>query len=359
MAEKKHPPSERKLRKARQEGRVPRSPHAAGTAVLLVVLAAGAYIAPSAWQRLAALARVCLGGAPTAGAAARLAGDVGWLVALLLVAGMTAGGLCSLLISGPLLAPGALAPKLGHLNLVRNLRARLASQQALVELLRMFVSAIGVGLICAAVLRDQAATLPRTTAATPSALAAITGELVRRLGISAAVLYTLLAALDVAYRRWRYRQELRMTDAEYKREIRDNLGDPYVRAARRRMYAEMSRRRAIARVATEADVVVRNPTHLACALRYDPDAEGRPPVLVAKGAGWMAEAMLEVARRTRVPVVQDIPLARALYRLEPEMPIPPELYDATVAVLRWAVELCAREGRRPPWERRRHKRPRG
>ncbi len=356
MAEKNLPPTERKLRKAREQGQVARSAQAAGTAVLLVALGMSGYAVPALWRNLAALAHACLTPAGDDAAIADLLSRIAMTVAALLIVPMLAGVLCNLVITGPLLAPRVLLPKLERLNPVQNLKSRIFGKRAWMNLLRAGVSAVGVGAICAAILSQQLATLPRTVFAEPETLAAVAGMLVRRLCWSAAVLYVALAMIDVLYQRWQHVKDLRMSHDEYKREYRDSEGDPFLKAARRQMYAEMSQKAALARVQREADVLVRNPTHLACALRYDPDAGGAPPVMIAKGAGWMAQEMLDVARRRGVPTVRDVALARALYRLESDTPIPPELYDATVAVLRWVIEQCEAEGRPPPWEQRRRRR---
>ncbi len=356
MADKNLPPTERKLRKAREQGQVTQSAQAAGTAVLLAALAISGDAVPALWERLAALTRAALAAPRDANAIPGLLGSIAAIGCGLMVVGMLAGALCSMLISGPVLAPQVLMPKLERISPARNLKSRVFGKRAWMNLLRALVSAIGVGTICTAILMQQLAKLPRAVFAEPQELAALCGLLLRRLCRSAVALYVTLALIDVLYQRWQHLRDLRMSHDEAKREHRDSEGDPFIRAARRQMYAEMAQKSAVARVQREADVIVRNPTHLACALRYDPDAGGAPPVLVAKGAGWMAQEILAAARKRGVPVVRNVPLARALYRLEADVPIPPELYDATIAVLRWVVELCRADGRPPPWEQRRRER---
>jgi type III secretion protein U len=124
-----------------------------------------------------------------------------------------------------------------------------------------------------------------------------------------------------------------MTKDEVKREAKDAEGDPLIRAARHRAYQEIHAQAAIANVRT-ATVVVVNPTHLACALRYDEKAGDEAPVVVASGEGELAARIAQAAQEYGVPIVRDVPLARALVELGVGDSIPEALYEVVAEILR-------------------------
>ena len=150
-----------------------------------------------------------------------------------------------------------------------------------------------------------------------------------------------LAGLDLALARFRHARKLRMTRDETRREMKEDEGDPLIRGRRRRKHRELAR----ARIAVEvprADAIVINPTHVAIAIRYRRD-EGRAPRVTAKGQGHLAETMRELARAHGIPLVEDVPLARLLYRrVKVGREIPAETYAAVAAVLAFVYRLTGR-----------------
>src|SRR5690242_9383586 len=138
----------------------------------------------------------------------------------------------------------------------------------------------------------------------------------------------------------RTQKKLRMSKQEIKEEYRQTEGDPHIRAQIRAKQMAMARQRMMTDLAS-ADVVLVNPTHVAVALRYDP-AKGAPRV-VAKGAGAVAAKIREVAAEKRIPMVQDVPLARALHKAcDLGSEIPPDLYNAVARVLAFVMTLKAK-----------------
>ena len=126
-----------------------------------------------------------------------------------------------------------------------------------------------------------------------------------------------------------------MTKDEVKREYKESEGDPQVKQARERAHHEMLAAATVGNVRTAAVVIV-NPTHLACALRYDQKEGDLAPVVVASGEGDLAESIVRAARDYGVPIVKDVPLARALLELEIGDAIPEALYEAVAEILREA-----------------------
>jgi len=157
---------------------------------------------------------------------------------------------------------------------------------------------------------------------------AVAAGLASRMG----ALGLLLGLLDVLVTRGAWKRRLRMTPDEVKRERRDAEGDPETKAARARAHQEMLAQAAIANV-RNATVVVVNPTHLACALRYDGPGGDVAPVVVASGEGDFAEQIVRAARDYSVPVLQNVPLARALVELRVGDTIPEALYEAVAEIL--------------------------
>ena len=181
--------------------------------------------------------------------------------------------------------------------------------------------------------RSSSAAAPCRSA---TALATLTAGL-RTLVWAAAATGPPLAAADYAYQRRTVMKQLRMTPREIKDENRQTEGDPMVKSAIRSRQMAMSRNRMLAAVAT-ADVVLVNPTHYAVALRYE-SGQGAPRV-VAKGADALAAKIRERAREHRVPIVEDKPLARLLYRVcDVEDEIPAELYVAVARILAFVMSL--------------------
>ena len=272
-----------------------------------------------------------------AGAGRGLAGvDIGGKVMSMLLVGLLpflgvtvvlaiAGGLAQV---GFTLAPAAAKPKLSHLSLKKGLN-RFKPATMSWELVR---TALKLGLLVAVVWSPLSAWMSRLGA--PLGLADaldFTGDQVWLLAIRATILALLIAAADYAVVRYRTTKELKLTKQELKEEYKHSEGDPMVRQARRRRALEMSRNRIISEVAL-ADVVITNPTRLAVALRYLP---GEPaPRVIAKGANKLAARIRAEAYRNGVAVLEDKPLARALYRkVKVGRYVPAALFEAVATVL--------------------------
>ena len=166
-------------------------------------------------------------------------------------------------------------------------------------------------------------------------------RLVERAGsmvIRISVAFVAVAALDILYQWWDYERQLKMSKQEVKEEYKQMEGDPQVKGK----IKELQRRRAQSRMMQQvpgADVVIRNPTHFAVALRYKPEQDNAPIVL-AKGQDSLALRIVQVAEANNVAVMENVPLARALYaQAELNQEIPPELYNAVAEVLVYIFRL--------------------
>jgi flagellar biosynthetic protein FlhB len=229
------------------------------------------------------------------------------------------------------LTPEALARGRERLNPASNFK-RVFSADRLVELLNQCLVIGGIVLVSYGVFVravEHATTLVGLPA--PQALSE-SGALLSSLGWRAGAVLLALAIADYGYGWYKHEKSLRMTRQELKDEFRQQEGDPMMKAQRRRAARAMMQRQIIREVPT-ADVVVTNPTHFAVALKYDQEKHA-VPVVVAKGPDLMAKRIREIAANHDVPIVENPPLARALYRtVDVGGVIPPELFRAVAELL--------------------------
>jgi len=163
-------------------------------------------------------------------------------------------------------------------------------------------------------------------------------DLFATVGLTVGVLYLFIAAIDYAFNRRKHEKELRMSKQEVKEEWKQAEGDPMIKGRIKQKMREASMRRMMQEVPS-ADVVITNPTHFACALRYDRE-KGGAPILIAKGADLMAKRIKDAAQENYVVVVEDKPLARTLYTaVEVGREVPPELWQAVAEVLAYVYRL--------------------
>ena len=147
-----------------------------------------------------------------------------------------------------------------------------------------------------------------------------------------------LALADFAYQRWQFLKDQRMTKQEVKDEMKDVEGNPLTRSRRMSLQRDRARERMMQAV-PNADVVITNPTHLAVALKYDPE-QSEAPMVLAKGAGYVAEHIKQVARSASIPIVENKPVAQGLYKLvEVGRTIPTDLYKAVAEILAYVYRL--------------------
>jgi len=164
------------------------------------------------------------------------------------------------------------------------------------------------------------------------------GDFVIGLGIKLSAIYLIVGAADYIYQKLKFKRDMRMSKQEVKDEYKQQEGDPQVKGRIKSKMREVSQRRMMQKL-PEADVVITNPTHFACAIQYDKE-KAAAPVLIAKGADHLAQKIKEVAKEHNVPIVENKPLARMLYyNVEVDAEIPQELYQMTAEVLAYVYQL--------------------
>jgi flagellar biosynthetic protein FlhB len=236
-----------------------------------------------------------------------------------------------------------LTPKLNKLNPVEGFK-RVFGKQAFASFVKSLAKLVLVGAVLAWVLWPHDSTIDNMALLDPGALLPFIKDKVVSMLIALASAAALLAAVDYVFTRQSYMKRMRMSRREIKEEMRQSDGDPMVKAKLRQIRMERSRKRMLANV-PQASVVITNPTHYAVALKYDP-LETPAPICLAMGVDAVAQRIREAAEEHNIPIVEDPPLARALFATaEIDRPIPKEHYEAVAKVIGFVMRLARRRGR--------------
>lgn len=210
--------------------------------------------------------------------------------------------------------------------------ARKFSMQALADLIK---SLLKIGLIGYVAFSEAYAALPEFMPLMdkePYQIMAFAGQTAFWIFLKCALVIAFLAILDYAFQRWQFMKKMKMSKQEVKEEAKMTEGDPQVKGRIRAIQMQMARQRMMTEV-PKADVVITNPTRLAIALRYDGKTMAAP-LVIAKGAGAIAARIREIAAENGVPLVENKPLAQALYKMaDINKPIPEDLFQAVAEVL--------------------------
>ena len=222
-------------------------------------------------------------------------------------------------------------PKFSKLSPINGFK-RIFSVRQLFELLKSIAMMIVIGVIVFMTIKDKVNLLLTFYNITLyQALGAI-GDIIVNLGIRISGVFLVIGFVDLFYQRFKFKQDTMMTKQEIKDEFKNTEGDPQIKGQIRRKMQEISRRRMMQQL-PEADVVITNPTHFAVALKYEPNS-GMAPVVIAKGADYLAFQIKDKAREYHIEIVENKPLARILYaNVDIGMEIPPELYQAVAEIL--------------------------
>lgn len=225
-----------------------------------------------------------------------------------------------------------LKPKLSKFNPISGIKRLMFSPETLGRMAKSIAQAVIIGIAPYMVIKqewDHFLALYYTDAATLAAYILQTGA---KIVFYALIPMCVIAIIDLIYTRWKYQEDLKMTKSEVKDEAKQADGDPMIKSKQRQKMNEVMRRRMMQDV-PKADVIITNPTHIAVALKYNA-MEAPAPVVVAKGADLIAEKIKEIAREHGVPIRENKPLARALYKdVEIGEMIPEDLYQAVASIL--------------------------
>lgn len=335
-----------KLEKARDRGQVAKS---ADVVSALVFTVAVAYLYWKGWDGLQAQFRydhalLTQAGRLDGGAASLwwllggLIRDTGASLAAFFSALVVAAVVGNLVQTGPVLSAEPIKADFDRLNPVTGLK-KLFAMRTLFEGARAIVKLLLLTLVVYHAIKSLAPQFPQLASMPPAKLAHTVLDDTASTGLKIALVLCLIALVDFGYTRREFAKKMRMSRRDLKDEHKNREGDPRIRARLRELRREATLRSMAARKTASADVLLTNPTHYAVALRYV-HGEMTSPQLVAKGAGVLAASMRQIAAKHRIPVVQNPPLARQLFRdIEVDQQVPPELYAQVARILVWVFAM--------------------
>ena len=338
--------SQQKLQKARKEGQVVKSKDFSTALAMLVMFTVIIKLAPFIWDQISILFVYLYDKIPD-----KHLEDIGHvhLAYTVLVPAMCIIGpilIMSAFIAilgdfiqvGPLVTTKPLEPKLDKLNPTKYFK-NLISPKTAFELVKNIVKVALLGFIGWMVYNDHLESI-LALASIENSFAILNefGSLVIDFVMKAGLAFLVIAAADYGMVRWKFMQDQKMSFKEVKDEYKNSEGDPHVKAALRQRRQQMLQQKMMDSV-PDSDFVVSNPTHIACAIKYDAQ-KMESPQLLAKGTELFAKKIIEIARQHSIPVIENPPVARAVFRLvEVNASIPPELYKAIAEILIFVYNL--------------------
>ncbi|MEZ5359879.1 MAG: flagellar biosynthesis protein FlhB [Candidatus Zixiibacteriota bacterium] len=343
--EKTEKATPRKLRKAREEGQVARSMDLNSVIIVCFGFITIYFLAPVIYENLSGLLRYTFMNAPSMVMTperfhmivsdqmmtyAKIAGPI------ILVIAIFAFGI-NVSQTGFLVSFKAIQPKFDKLDVVKGL-GRLLSKRSIVTLIRDLIKTVIIAIIAYNTIAGWMPEIITIGTKATGQFMSVLGKLSLVLAIKICVVLFVLAMFDFAYQKWEFANDQKMTKQEIREEMKDTEGNPQLKGRIRQVQREMAQRRMMQEI-PQADVVVTNPTHIAVALKYDSDKMAAPMV-VAKGQRLMAEKIKSIAKEHGVPIVENKPLARSLFKLvDIGQYIPSDLYRAVAEVLAYIYQL--------------------
>ncbi len=253
-----------------------------------------------------------------------------------------AGVLGHLVQHRPMWTGEKVKPDLSKLSLGKGLQ-RMFGAQGWMNLVKSILKLAAMTVAMLYAVWPEATAISESARLDPAGLLSMSQVIAGRLLMAAIIVIGLVAAIDYIYQRWSYMQRMRMSQRDIRDEVKQQEGDPYIRARLRQIRLERSRKRMMQNV-MKSTVVITNPTHYSVALRYDPDVDAAP-VCMAKGVDEVALRIREKAKEHNIPIVENVPLARALFAVvEVEESVPREHFEAVAKVIGFVMNTA--KGRR-------------
>jgi len=336
----------RKLEQARKEGQVVKSKDFSTAVSLLVLFSVIFGLAPFIWNQIVQVFTLLYEQIPN-GQLSKIGYSYVLLVAIkgavliigpILAIAWLVAVLADFIQVGPLVAVAPLVPKLDKLNPTKYFK-NIMSVKTLFELFKNIVKVAVLGYIGWMVYKAHIETILMLAAVDNNFAVMIEfGKLMTEFIFKACIAFLIISAADYGVTKWKFLKDQKMSFKEIKDEYKNSEGDPNVKAALRQRRMQMLQQGAMDAVPT-ADFVVTNPTHVACALKYVAE-EMDSPMLIAKGTELIAKKIIDIAKEHNVPVIENPPVARALFRMcDINQPIPPELYKAVAEILMFVYKM--------------------
>ncbi len=346
--ERTEKPTAKKLAKAREKGQVPKSPEISTAFIVLsasaMLLAAGPWIFRSLMELMQGVFQN-LGTLSLQGESSRtFLGEIFIrfliVVAPIMLTVIVVGIVSNVIQVGFLFTFEPFKPKFEKFNPIAGMK-KFVSLRSLMELIKSLLKILYISAIAWIVVRGELSALPSLIDMSVGQILGFIGVTSLKVMFYVSMAMIVLAVIDFTYQRWQHHKDLMMTKQEVKDEYKQVEGDPKIKSRIRQVQREMASRRMMAAV-PEADVVITNPTHLAIAIKYKA-GEMFAPQIVAKGAGLIAERIRAIAVENDIPVVENKPLARTLFKsTEVDDFVPAELYRAVAEVLAYVYKLKGR-----------------
>jgi len=329
----------RRREKARERGQVGRSMDLSAAGMICLGFTALFLVGPQLIDRISTTMRYTMANAPTIAMsdpsfrtvfADSVNGFLSTMAPLFMAMIAIAFGVNVLQI-GFKITPKAMEPKFEKLNVLSGLK-RLFSMKSAVQLVRDPLKLFVVALVAFLAIRSEFDSFFGLPDLSLSQLGTTLARLALFIALKIGVAILIIGIIDFIYQRYEFEKSIKMSKQEVRDEMKDTEGSPEVKARTRQIQRQMARQRMMAAV-PEADVVVTNPTHIAVALKYDPNKMDAPTVL-AKGERLIAEKIKKIAHELGIPVIEDKPLARALFKMcEVGDFIPDKLFRAVAEIL--------------------------
>lgn len=345
--EKTEQPTEKRLRDARKKGQVAKSQDLTSA---LMLLTAVCIFWLGGTMMATVLMRTMKNGLETAGAfdgvltkdramevLTQGAIDMGTALAPWFIFMFIGAILFNYIQVGSMFAVEGLKPELNKLNPAEGFKQKFLKPKQYVELGKTLLKSIITFTVVATVLYAEIPNIAGLLSQPAGNVVAYLFALILKIGFYVGLMFVGLAVGDYFLQRFLFLNQMKMSKQEVKQEYKESEGDPLIKWVRKNIHREILAQSSIAAVRT-ADVVIVNPTHIAVALKYDRTNMGAP-LVVAKGAELIAKQIREIAKQSEVPMMRDVPLARALYEIEIDGEIPEELYETVAEVLRWVYSL--------------------
>lgn len=253
------------------------------------------------------------------------------IVAPFFIFGFVVTLLISILQVGWKVSAKPLKPKFDKFNPINGFK-RIFSKDSLFELFKSILKIFIIIYIAYTSIKDKTGSIFILYDISLNQALALCGDIIFNTGLKISLVYLVLGIADWVYQKHRFNEEMKMTKQEVKDEYKNTEGDPQIKGKQRQRMREASSRRMMQDV-PKADVVITNPTHLAIAIKYD-SSTARAPIVLAKGEDFLAQRIRELAKDNNIEIVENKPLARMLYaNVEIGEEIPPELYQAVAEIL--------------------------
>jgi flagellar biosynthesis protein FlhB len=344
--EKTEEPTEKRLRDAKKKGQVAKSQDLSSAVLLIVSVVvlwfSGGFIGSTLKDLL--IKQIDFATSFDGKITPQIANDsvqqiiftILYLMAGIFTVGLVIAFLVNYIQIGSIFSTESIKPNFTKLNPAQAFQQKFFKSRPYIEVGKTIVKIIIATAVVGTTLWNSRVDLIELTSQPPQQSLSFLSQLFLNVGLKVGIAYLLIGGADFFLQKMLHKKENKMSKKEVKDEYKESEGDPYIKSKRRQIHREIIAQSMSSSV-KRSSVVVANPTHVAVAIKYE-RGEDSAPVIVAKGADLMAAKIREIATESNVPVMQNIPLARALFELEIEDEVPENLYETVAVVLKWVYE---------------------